>query len=253
MSDASPSSEFSSRGTLDAPNKELFYFTMKLHLPITLFTALMAVMTTLQSQAKYTLNIGGEDVDVTQWSGELTTEDSHISPYVYKDKGSNYSYLQKGSNGDFLPLQLRIEKKDEEDTQTLVRFYCTKQSPNSSFYILAPLEDPSKIYIGEGCTFEFAGNGCHLAVGVEQHARHDGAAEIDVYGTLRSIPNNKENSFYSSGKIFMADNTGYTATGKITIHKGGVLDGGGSVLWKREPTQGKAHRTAPHAPRMGWV
>ena len=49
---------------------------MKLHLPVGLFTALMAVLTVLPTYGKYELKIGEDPIDVSDWDGNL---------YVFSD------------------------------------------------------------------------------------------------------------------------------------------------------------------------
>ena len=200
---------------------------MKLHLPVVLFTALMTVMTTLPSYAKYSLKLNDKEVDVSDWSGKLSKEDPCISPYVFSDtlelgpgiSFPGFDYLQDHESGEFYSMDLRIEKEGEGDSQTEVTF-----GHGRTFYIQAPAEKPTHVYIGKDCIFQFGDGKARLAAGAKQHSARNGSAVVDVYGTLRTSPESSE-----SGVVFLADD-GYEANGEIVIHAGGVLDAGGVGL-----------------------
>ena len=69
-----------------APNKELSYFTMKLHLPITLFAALMAVMTTLPTYGNVSLTHDGKLQD--EWDGIINEKYKGTVEITVDNEGS---------------------------------------------------------------------------------------------------------------------------------------------------------------------
>ena len=128
---------------------------MKLHLPITLFTALMAVLTTLPSYAKYELRIG--DNEISDWNGNLAFDEEAIKSYLGGKGETEYMRFI----GD--EVNLTLTKEGADDAQDTVHFYGSKQSPNSAFTFQG--NALHNFTIGEGCNFIIEGTSAYFAAG----------------------------------------------------------------------------------------
>ena len=106
---------------------------MKLHLPITLFTALMAVLGSLPSQAKYTITAG--DKTAENWDGKLSRTNEQLQEMIWVSGGS-VAYINDS-------LTLIVEKDGEQDAATSISIMAN--SP-----ILRGAENYVKV--GAGCS-----------------------------------------------------------------------------------------------------
>ena len=191
------------------PFSSNFIETMKLHIPVTLFTALMAVLSALPSSAKYTLSIDGNEIE--NWDGYLTKDaDRQVKTYVYERKG--FTPTDRTKN-----VSLRVEKEEgnPSDEDTIVHFYGTANIKNSAFMI----EGKNDYYIGEGCTLDVANN-CSLGGGI---LGEESTSVIDLYGTIQVTPQGTGDAI-----LFQEGETGgATTTATINVYSGGIIEGGG--------------------------
>ena len=214
---------------------------MKLHLPITLFAALMAVLTTLPTYADYTLKIGDDTIDVSDWDGQLYVSDNITQ---YTDSVGSDSYIGE-------KVTLTITNENGKNTVTFIGQslpYNGYQSTNNLIF-----QGGTSLEIGSGCTFVIAGAG--QVVGGRRTGSNTPLVNntednvIDLYGTIKASdnPHNSGNhSYYSElGHLFHAyGGTGQkyglstgrsddcVVAGTLNIHSGGLLDAesGGTLV-----------------------
>ena len=174
---------------------------MKLHIPVTLFTALMAVLSALPSSAKYTLSIDGNEIE--NWDGYLRKHSEQVEPYLHEKDG--FSPKDRIRN-----VSLRVEKEEgnPSDEDIIVHFY---GEAGSAFMI----EGKNDYYIGEGCTLDVEENEAYLGGGI---LGEESTSVIELYGTIKTE---------KKAILFREGEAGATTTAIINVHKGGLIDSGG--------------------------